>query len=70
MGREARENKKASETKEVSSRENKMLEGVGNPQEVSAWEDIAKKGKELFSYAQTLIKPDSKALEVVEKIED
>lgn len=69
MGKEE-ENKKAFETTEVSARENRMLEGVGNPQEVSAWEDIAKKGKELFSYAQTLIKPDSKALEVVEKIED
>lgn len=38
--------------------------------DIKNWEEIARKGKEIFSYAQTLIKPGSKVLEIAEKIEE
>lgn len=34
------------------------------------WEEIARKGREVFDYAQTLIKPNARVLDIVEKIEE
>ena len=39
-------------------------------EETKKWIEIGRLGKEVYEYAQTLIKPKARALDIVEKIED